>query len=104
MVKLLAQFGMDGALPPGPVTADSPLPDRLAWATVTEQGMSAIFEALSQALPAVDGVATTTTTITGDDGNEITLYISRPTDVGAALPCVVHLHAAAMQIDRKSVV
>jgi acetyl esterase/lipase len=98
MVKLLAQFGMDGQLPPAPVGVDSPLADRLAYATVTEQGMSAVFDALAQALPAVEGAATTTTTITGDDGNEITLYISRPSDSGAALPCVVHLHGGGMAI------
>ena len=98
MVKLLAQFGMDATLPPAPVTVESPLADRLAWAAVTEQGMSTIFEALASALPAVAGVTTTTTTITGDDGNEITLYISRPTDGGAALPCMVHLHGGGMAI------
>jgi acetyl esterase/lipase len=99
MVKLLAQLGMDGVLPSAPITVDSPLADRLAFATVSEQAMGAIFDALASSAPAVDGATTTTTTITGDDGNEITLYISRPSSdvsAGAALPCVVHLHGGGM--------
>ncbi|GAC1646236.1 MAG: hypothetical protein NVS4B6_20190 [Mycobacterium sp.] len=98
MVKLLAQFGMDGPLPAAPVTFDSPLADRLAYVTMTEQAMGAIFDALAQGLAAVGGVTTTTTTIAGDDGNDLTLYISRPSDAGAALPCVVHLHGGGMAI------
>ena len=98
MVKVLAQFGMDGLSPPAPVLVDSPMADRLAYATLIEQAMGAIFDALAQDLPPVDGATTTTTTITGDDGNEITLYISRPVDAGAALPCVVHIHGGGMAI------
>jgi acetyl esterase/lipase len=98
MVKLLAQFGMDVPAPPAPVTPDSPLDDRRAYFTATERENEAVFNTLAQAMPAVDGAATTTTTITGDDGDEITLYISRPARADAALPCVVHLHGGGMAI------
>jgi acetyl esterase len=98
MVKLFAQFGMDGHLPPAPVTVDSPIEDRRAFATATEEAMGAVFDILVQGMPTVEGVTTRTTTITGEDGNDITLFISRPSDADAALPCVVHLHGGGMAI------
>ena len=42
-------------------------------------------------------MTTTTTTITGEDGNDITLYVSRP-DVDGPLPAVVHLHGGGIAI------
>jgi acetyl esterase/lipase len=51
--------------------------------------------ALAQA-PTPDGVSTETVTISGDDGNDVTLYISRPAASPSTLPCVVHLHGGAM--------
>jgi acetyl esterase len=98
MVKVFAQFGMDGHLPAAPVTVDSPLEDRRAFAAKNEEAMGAVFDVLVQGMPTVEGVTTTTTTITGEDGNDITLFISRPSDADAALPCVVHLHGGGMAI------
>jgi acetyl esterase len=98
MVKLFAQFGLDGHPPPLPVNADSPLEDRHAFAAAQEEAITAVFDTLVQGIPAIDGVTTTTTTITGEDGNDITLFISRPTDVDGALPCIVHLHGGGMAI------
>jgi acetyl esterase len=98
MVKVFAQFGMDGELPPTPLTVDSPLEDRRAFASEREEAMAVVFDMLVLGLPAVDGVTTTTTTITGEDGNDVTLYVSRPSDVEAALPCVAHLHGGGMAI------
>ncbi|KUI15288.1 alpha/beta hydrolase [Mycobacterium sp. GA-1285] len=99
MVKALAQFGLDGRLPPVPLSVDSPLEDRIAFATMSEEGMGAILDALGKDLPAVSGVTTSTTTIPGPDGNDITLYISRPDDdAGDPLPAVVHLHGGGMAI------
>ncbi|OBF28971.1 alpha/beta hydrolase [Mycobacterium sp. ACS1612] len=99
MVKALAQFGLDNRLPPLPVTADSPLEERLEFSKLGEQGMAAVFASLAQEAPAVHGVTTTTTTIPGD-GNEVTLYISRPDGASGTLPAVVHLHGGGMAISR----
>jgi acetyl esterase/lipase len=98
MVKLFAQFGLDGHPPPSPMTADSPLEDRHAFAVAQEEAITAVFDTLVQGIPAIEGVTTTTTTITGEDGNDITLFISRPSDVDGALPCIVHLHGGGMAI------
>jgi acetyl esterase/lipase len=44
------------------------------------------------------GVSASVETITGVDGNDITLYIHRPDGAGAPLPCVVHTHGGGMAI------
>jgi acetyl esterase len=98
MVKAFAPFGLDGRLPPSRLTVDSPLEDRLAFAAESEEQLGGIIDALAQSAPVAEGVTSTAVTITGGGGNDLTLYISRPTDVGAALPCVVHLHGGAMAI------
>jgi acetyl esterase/lipase len=95
MVKALAPFGLDALSPPPPLTADSPLADRLAFTAEIEEAMSAVFEPFAQAMPIAEGVTTTTVTIPGGDGQDLTLYISRP-DTAAGLPCVVHLHGGGM--------
>lgn len=98
MVKAFEQFGLDGPGPEIPLTVDSPLEDRLAWALATEEGFAGLFDALAQGTPIAEGVTTRTVTIAGGDGNDITLYISRPAEAEAALPAVVHLHGGGMAI------
>jgi acetyl esterase len=95
MIKALAPFGMDALSPPLPVTVDSPLDDRLAYVATTEELSSTVFESFAQGAPIADGVTTTTVTIPGGDGQDLTLYISRP-DSAVPLPCVVHLHGGGM--------
>jgi acetyl esterase len=95
MVKALAPFGLDALSPAPPLTVDSPLADRLAFTAEIEEAMSAVFEPFAQAMPIAEGVTTTTVTIPGGDGQDLTLYISRP-DTAAGLPCVVHLHGGGM--------
>jgi acetyl esterase/lipase len=97
MVKALAEFGLDGILPEAPLSVDSPLDERLAFAALKEEGVGAVLAAFGQTVPDVEGVTTTTTTIAGADGNDITLYISRP-DAAGALPGLVHLHGGGMAI------
>lgn len=96
MVKALAPFGLDGRLPLPELTVAAPLADRLALVAATENGLGGVFDALGQSIPTVDCVTTTSTTISGTDGNDITLYVSRPSRVDTALPCVVHTHGGAM--------
>ncbi|MDT5210958.1 MAG: acetyl esterase [Mycobacterium sp.] len=97
MVQAFTELGIDGHPPTAPLTVDSPLEDKRAFAAMNEEVVGAVLSAFGQAVPDVDGVTTTTTTITGEDGNDITLYISRPQASGA-LPAVVHLHGGGMAI------
>ena len=98
MVKVFAQFGLDGTASDEAPQIDSPLEDRLAWAAAVEEGYAGLFEVLAQGMPIAQEVTTTTVTIVGGDGNDVTLYISRPTDAEIALPAVVHLHGGGMAI------
>ncbi|MUL66611.1 alpha/beta hydrolase [Mycobacterium sp. CBMA 234] len=98
MAKALAVFGMDGRLPDPDLTVDAPLAQRLEFATFAEVGTGAILKMFGEMAPTADGVTTSTTTITGVDGNDITLYISRPTAVDGPLPALVHLHGGGMAI------
>jgi acetyl esterase len=97
MVRALAEFGLDGPLPDVQLTVDSPLEDRRAFALMNEEGVGAMLNAFGMAVPDVEGVTTTTTTITGEDGNDITLFVSRPKGAGT-LPALVHLHGGGMAI------
>jgi acetyl esterase len=95
MVAALAPFGLDGAQPPLPVTPTSAREELLTFAQASERGFGAAFAALFTGLEPVDGLAHETVTIDGVDGNDITLYVHRPSprdDDAATLPVVVHLH------------
>jgi acetyl esterase len=59
--------------------------------------ISTVFEALGRAMPIAEGVTTTTVTIAGGDGQDLTLYVSR-LDTAGRLACVVHLHGGGMAI------
>ena len=96
MVAALAPLGLDGRLPQPSLTVDSPLEDRLAFVAETEETLGAVLEEFAQGAPIADVVTTTTTTIAGSGGNDVTVYISRPDNVGGALPCVVHTHGGGM--------
>lgn len=96
MVAALAAFGLDGLMPLPPVTPDSPLADRLAYLAQTEEAIVGLLTALAEKAPLADGVKTETVTIKGDEGNDITLYISKPSDAQSKLPCIVHLHGGGM--------
>jgi acetyl esterase/lipase len=96
MVAALAPYGLDAPFPEPPVTLDSPLQDKLAYCAQVEELMGGVMDALSQSAPAAEGVTTETVTISGDDGNDLTLYISRPIGATSTLPCIVHIHGGGM--------
>jgi acetyl esterase len=97
MVEAFAPLGIDALVPQLPVTVDSPLDDRLAFTAEIEGMYSTVFEAFARAMPIAEGVTTTTATIPGGDGQDLTLYVSRP-DSAVGLPGVVHLHGGGMAI------
>ncbi len=98
MVAALTPLGLADVLPDAPLTLDSPLADRLAYAAAAEQAIGGAFNLLALAAPTPTGVSTTTVTIPGTDGNEITVYISRPDQAQGPLPAVVHFHGGGMAI------
>ena len=63
---------------------------------MAEEGFEALFGALAAELPAIEGVERTVEVIKGVDGNDITLYIHRPSGRDGSLPGVLHLHGGGM--------
>jgi acetyl esterase len=97
MVAALAPFGLDKAAAAPPLGPDAPLEARLEFTTASEDGFEAVFAALLSGLPDLP-VEHSTETITGVDGNEITLYISRPAGATGPLPGILHIHGGGMVI------
>ena len=98
MVAAFAPYGLDGHLPPLPLSVDSTLDEQLAVLAPMEEQFAAIFDTTTQSAPIAERVASTTVTIAGGGGNDLTLYISRPADTDGPLPGVVHLHGGGMAI------
>jgi pimeloyl-ACP methyl ester carboxylesterase len=96
MVEALAPFGLDVTPPPPPVGRTSARDKQLAFIAKSEAKYEALFAAMVADLAPIDGVSHSTATITGFDGNDIALYISRPLGKTGLLPGVLHLHGGAM--------
>lgn len=94
----LAPFGLDVAGAPAPLGTDAPREHLLEFATASEAGFEAVFAALMDGLPPVEGVDTRTETITGPAGNDIGLYISRPAEETGPLPGILQIHGGGMVI------
>ena len=56
------------------------------------------FEAQRAAMPKLDHVERRTETITGADGNEITLHVHKPSNVTESVPCILHTHGGGMVV------
>jgi acetyl esterase len=100
MVAALAPFGLDKTAAPPPVGPEAPREALLEFCAAAEAGFEGLLGALAADLPPVEGVASTTQTIQGVDGNEISLYIVRPSNVSGPLPCVLQIHGGGMVILR----
>ncbi len=97
MLAAMAPIGLDGTPPPSPVTADSPLDEILENCLLAEAGFQMAFGMINQP-STTPGVSSSIETITGVDGNDITLYIHRPDGADGPLPCVLHTHGGGMAI------
>lgn len=86
MLAALAPFGLDTRADDLPIDRRSPLEELRTVASATEQAFDGVFAALLAGLPSPKAVDTRTLSITGVDGNDITLYVHRPIGVSAPLP------------------
>jgi acetyl esterase len=98
MIAALAPFGIGGPAEPLPFDSNSPLDTLLEYCSVAEEGFDALFAATAAASPPVTGVTSSVEVISGIDGNDITLFIDRPTHAAGLLPAVLHLHGGGMVI------
>ena len=97
MVEAFAPFAMDGAPLPSPVSSSSSVEEIYAHCAATEAGFGEVFAAFFDGLSPLD-VSRTTETIQGTDGNDISLYIHRPSTGDGPFPAIVHTHGGGMVI------
>jgi acetyl esterase len=98
MVALMAPFGLTVRAAELPVSRTTPIDELLAIAAETEQGFDAVFGVLLADVPSPEGIESSIRTITGVDGNAITLHIDRPVGATGPLPGLMHLHGGGMAI------
>jgi acetyl esterase/lipase len=98
LVAAFTPLGLGGAAPTVPVDRQSTVEELLAVAAATEQAFATVFSILLADVPTPERVETRTETITGVDGNDITLYIDRPVGATGPLPGLLHLHGGGMAI------
>lgn len=97
MIAAMAPIGLDQHPAPTPVAVDSPLEALLEYCGLAEVGFEGLFGALGAELPPVPGVTSTIEVIRGIDGNDVTLFIHRPTaKADGPLPAVLHIHGGGM--------
>jgi acetyl esterase/lipase len=94
---IAALKAVDGFGPVGtPVADDASYEECLAYCAEFEAVSAAGHPALLAAMPQEPDVVSSTETIRGEDGNAITLYLHKPTDVEGPLPCIYHTHGGGM--------
>ena len=101
--RIIALLAAVGGFAPGvaPIAKDASLDACLAYCKAFEDANAAAHDAQRAAMPAFPNVEQYSETITGKDGNPITLYIHRPkghrqNGPAGPLPCIVHTHGGGM--------
>ncbi len=81
-----------------PVNSTSPREELLGYISAAEEGFEGLFAVLGTGLPDVEGVARSVEVIKGVDGNDITLFIHRPSGDSGVLPGLLHIHGGGMAL------
>ena len=91
---------MLGGFAPGaePLPAGATYEEALAYCERFEAADAAGHGAIRAALPQWPNVKSSEVVITGQDNNEITLFVHQPTDVTEPVPCVYHTHGGGMVV------
>lgn len=96
MIAAMEPFGLADAEAEAPVDVSSSIDDLRDYCREAEQGFELLFAALLADVPAVEGVTRRVQTITGADGNDITLYLHQPEEPGTDRVGLLHLHGGGM--------
>jgi acetyl esterase len=96
MLAAMEPFGIADVAPPMPVSLASSLEEQLEYVSASEAGFEMLFPFLLTGVAPTEGVTRSVEVIRGIDGNDITLYIHRPTTADGPLPGVLHLHGGGM--------
>ena len=92
LVAAVAPMGLADPLPPSTIDADTDLDVVRKVLAKLEAGSAAMLDHSTAGLPEVTGVERSTETIAGPDGNDITLYVHRPSSTDGPVPGILHLH------------
>jgi acetyl esterase len=95
MLAAMEPFGLSSNMP-SPVDSTSSAEDLHGYISAAEEGFEGLFGLMFSSLPEVEGVTRTVEVIKGVDGNDITLFIHRPTAAIGAMPGVLHIHGGGM--------
>ncbi|MGW6456351.1 alpha/beta hydrolase fold domain-containing protein [Streptomyces sp. NPDC055078] len=100
LLAALTAHGLDAAAAPPPVDRHAAAASRTEFVAALHTAFEGLYEALPGELPGDDtvGIDCVTHTITGVDGNTITLRIYRPAGPDRALPCAVYFHGGGMTV------
>jgi acetyl esterase len=98
MIAALAPFGIGGPAPELPFDSAAPLEMLLQYCGMAEEGFGGLGGALVATSAPVVGVTSSVEVIRGVDGNDITLFVHRPTDASGPLPGMLHIHGGGMVI------
>lgn len=91
-------LGAGGHGDPLPLDATAPTEHLVEFCNLAEQGFQQLLGSMVAELAPVTGVERSTQTITGVDGNEITLHVHRPAGATGDLPGILHIHGGGMVI------
>ena len=94
----LKQFRLDGEAPGPPVSVDDTQEVKLGFIAAAEPLYQALSTMVFDPLALPDNVIETTQVIQGEEGNDISLYISRPKETPQPLPAILHLHGGGMAL------
>ena len=97
ILEALKPFALDGRAPPPPVPPDAPLAAKIEFCNAAEPGFEAMFDALGSG-PAVPGVSRDETSIRGQGGHAVKLFVHRPQAQAGDLPGILHIHGGGMSI------
>lgn len=95
MLAAMEPFGLSSNMP-SPVTGASSSDELHGYISAAEEGFEGLFGVLTTGLPEIEGVNRSVEVIKGMDGNDVTLFIHRPTNATGSVPGVLHIHGGGM--------
>ena len=98
LLQAMVNIGLDGVPPPPPVTYNSSREEIQEFNNSLEPIYTDVFRPIFSNIELPDGLTNETKTIIGDDGNEIKLYVTKPTNASGGIPGILHLHGGGMAI------
>lgn len=98
LAAALKQYKLDGKAPGPPVSVQDAHEVKLGFITAAEPLYQALSTVVFGPLALPENVVEITQLIQGEDGNDISLYISRPKGTAQPLPAILHLHGGGMAL------